>query len=82
MGEALALASFPVTSGLRGKAGTLSDVALVFSVPSVLWLAQVSPGPGLDSEALSPFPGSSGGGCMKPQLAGRAGVSSRLSCCP
>lgn len=82
VGEALALASFPATSGLRGRAGTLGDVARILSVPSEPWLAQVSPGPGLDLKALSPFPGSSGGGCMKPQLAGRAGGSSRLSCCP
>lgn len=70
VGEALARASFPVTSGLRGRAGTLGDVTYILSVP---WLAQVSPRPGLDLKALSPFPGSSGGECMKPQLAGRAG---------
>jgi hypothetical protein len=64
--------------GLEGGQG-LCDVAHILSV---LWLAQVSPGPGLDLKVLSPFPGSNGGGCMKPQLAGRAGLSSRLSCCP
>lgn len=77
-GEVLASANFPFTSGLRGRARTLGDVAQILLVA---WLIRVSPRPGLDLKHESSSPGfNSDGGCMKPQLAGRAGMASCLSC--
>lgn len=60
----LASANFPSTSGLRGRARTLGDVAQILLVA---WLIRVSPRPGLDLKHKSPSPGfNSDGGCMKP----------------